>query len=137
MCCCCEDFRRTVVDNTARTAPATDPVVLTVNKPLSDLPTNHCFDLCIPYAILVNSSTNTVSLSDGTLTLPLMSKCTDSLRYDSLVAYCKDKLECCCGYVKLRCNKRGADTTAHIYVKNCLPRSSYVAPPAAAPAAGA
>lgn len=132
--CCCNDFKRFVVENAARTAPTTDPVVLTVNRPLADLPTNHPFDLYIPQSLLVNETYFTVQLSDGSTTLSLLDRCGSPVRYDSLMNYCCGR-DCPCGYLHLQCCLRSDPTPGHVCVLTCLPRSSYVAP-ATAPAAG-
>lgn len=127
MCECCQNFVFTVTANNAVAAPSASPVELTVDRPLSELPANHCFELCIPRALLRNSNTSEVELSDGGTTLPLITRCTDPLRYDSLVD-CARGVSCRCGYVKLRCNRRVAPEPGHVLVKTKLPATSYAAP---------
>lgn len=87
MCSCCDhDFSLTVIANNAIATPTASPVTLTVDRPLTDMPAGGCFDLRVPKALLKNANVSPVQLSDGAVTLPLLTRCTDPLRYDSLVA---------------------------------------------------
>lgn len=127
MACCCDDFKRYVIESTARTAPTDDPVIFTVERPLADLPANHCFELYIPMAILVNETYFTTELSDGTTTLPMATTCAVPVRYDSLINYCCSRSRK--GYLRLQCKLVTDPAPGHICVLTKLPRSSYQAVP--------
>lgn len=133
MSCCCGNTTRAVVANSAVTAAAPNPVVLTVDTPL---PVGCCFDLCISKGLLVNCSPNPVNITDGTTTYEVFDQCADQVRYDQLI--CSAKAGCCkmdvCGTLRLRCSVRAEATPARVLVKSILPESSY-APIPAAPAA--
>ena len=47
MCTCCRDAVLTVIGNNALGTPTASPVVLTVDRPLTDMAADHCFDLRI------------------------------------------------------------------------------------------
>lgn len=135
MACCCGNTTRAVVANSAVTAAAPNPVVLTVDAPL---PVGCCFDLCISKGMLVNCSPNPVSLTDGTVTYEVFNQCADRVRYDQLI--CCAKAGGCrmnvCDSLCLRCSVRADADPARVLVLTCLPASSFAAIPAAAPAAG-
>lgn len=126
MCSCCDHyFSLTVIANNALATPTASPVTLTVDRPLTDMPVGGCFDLVVPKALLKNANVSPVELSDGATTLPLLTRCTDPLRYDSLV----DRARECdrCGTVVLRCSRRTEPAPGHVACATCLPRSSYAA----------
>lgn len=129
---CCQDPVLTVIGNNALATPTASPVVLTVDKPLTDMPANGCFIIRAPKALLRNVNANTVQISDGTNTWDVLTCCTDPLRYDSLVAFGAETP--CRACVRLRANRRGQPAPGHVALRDCLPPSSYTAP--AAPAAG-
>jgi len=118
------------VANSAVTAPAAAPVVLTVD---TTLPVGCCFDLCVPKGLLVNCSPNPVQLSDGAVIYDLYDQCADLVRYDQLI--CAAKAGCAhmdvCGTLRLRCSVRAEADTPRVLVVSALPESSY-APVAAA-----
>lgn len=135
MCSCCQEALLTVIGNNTLTTPTAAPVVLTVDRPLTDMPADGCFDLRIPKALLKNINPNPVQLSDGTTALDMVTRCTDPLRYDSLVACsAENPLRAC---LLLRCNRRTQPAPGHVLCKTCLPPSSYAAPAAPAPTGGA
>lgn len=126
MCTCCRDAVLTVIGNNALGTPTESPVVLTVDRPLTDMAADHCFDLRIPRALLKNTNPNPVQISDGTTTVDMVTRCTDPLRYDSLVACATENpLRAC---LLLRCNRRTQPAPGHVLCKTCLPSSSYAAP---------
>lgn len=126
---CCQPQILTVIANNALETPTANPVILTVGQSLTDVSANGCFVIRIPKAFLKNANPNPVQFTDGTLTLDAVTKCGDTLRYDSLVCY-GDKN--CKGCIRLDASRR--TNPAQICVKTCLPKSSYSAP--ATPAAG-
>lgn len=126
---CCQIQTLTVIGNNALDTPTTNPVTLTVDRSLTDVGANGCFNIRIPKAFLRNANPNPVQFTDGTLTLPAVTKCGDLLRYDSLVCHAADTCKAC---MKIEASRR--TSPAQICVKTCLPKSSYSAP--ATPAAG-
>lgn len=134
MSCCCERKEIvTVIGNNALATPTANPVTLTVDKPLTDIGANTCFTLRIPKAFLKNVNANPVQLTDGTTTLALVTCCTDTLRYDSLVCKADQKPSRAC--LRLTASRR--TNPAHVTINDCLPVSSYSAPaPTPAPAGG-
>lgn len=122
--CCCRKEILTVIGNNALATPTANPVVLTVDRPITDMGANGCFYLRIPKAFLKNVNANPVNLTDGTNTYPLMTCCTDTLRYDSLVCKADQRPSKAC--LRLTCSRR--TNPDHITVSECLPVSSYSAP---------
>lgn len=125
MCKCCRPLLLRVqsVDATG------DPVLLTTNRPISELAVNHCFELEMLACSLTDVNTNTVSLTDGTTTLPMRVKCSGNpLRYDSLVGFVNRPR--CCGVVRLRCYLGGDPAPGHVIVRECLCPSTFVEAPA-------
>lgn len=121
MCKCCNPLVLRVVAVDA----AADPVTLTTNKPLSELAANHCFELLMFACSLTNVNTNTVSLTDGTITYPMRAKCSGNpLRYDSLVNFVNRPREC--GVVHLKCYLGSDPAPGHVIVRECLCPSSFV-----------
>lgn len=130
MCKCCNPLVLRVVD----VDTTTDPVTLTTDRPLTELAQNHCFELLMFTCSLTNVNTNTVSLTDGTITYPMRVKCSGNpLRYDSLVNFVNRPREC--GVVHLKCYLGSDPTPGHVIVRECLCRSSFVPAAAAAEAA--
>lgn len=130
---CCQDPVLTVIGNNALATPTASPVVLTVDKPITDMPANGCFVIRIPKALLRNVNANAVQITDGTTTVDVITCCTDPLRYDSLVAFGNENP--CRACVRLRANRRTLPAPGHIALRECVPLSSYTAPAAAAAAA--
>lgn len=121
MCKCCNPLVLRVVD----VDTTTDPVTLTTNRPLTELAQNHCFELLMFACSLVDINTNTVSLTDGTITYPMRVKCSGNpLRYDTLVNFVNRPREC--GVVHLKCYLGSDPAPGHVIVRECMCRSTFV-----------
>lgn len=129
---CCQVFVLTVIGNNALATPTASPVVLTVDRPITDMPANGCFIIRINKAFLRNVNANAVQITDGTTTVDVLTCCTDPLRYDSLVAFANETP--CRACVRLAANRRTQPAPGHIALRECVPLSSFTAPAAAAPA---
>lgn len=125
MCSCCQHPILAVIGNNALATPTASPVVLTVDRPLTDMAAGGCFHLRIPGAFLKNANPNPVQLSDGTNTLDVITCCTDPLRYDSVVMAAEQADRAC---LLLLCNRRTQPAPGHILCKTSLPCSSWAAP---------
>lgn len=122
---CCEPLIRRVVGVNANS----NPVLLTINKPFSELAENNCFKLLIQICSLTSINTNPVSLidSDGTVH-PLIQGCTGNVvRYDQLVkavnvrrGWCEYVLNCYFG------NDGAPSGELHVVCNTKLPCTTYV-----------
>lgn len=128
---CCKPLIERVVSVT----PATNPVVITVNKPLAEVAQENCFRLLFQPCSLVSINTNPVSISDGTNTYVMYQGCTgDVVRYDQLVEYVTKHSRKKCGCereVILDCyfgNDGPTGAVLHVTVNTRLCRSFFVQP---------
>lgn len=126
---CCKPLIERVVSVT----PATDPVIITVNKPLAEVAQENCFKLLFQPCSLESINTNPVSISDGVNTYPMSQGCTgDVVRYDQLVEYVTrhSKRKCgCMQEIILDCffgNDGPPESELHVVVNTRLCRSFFV-----------
>lgn len=131
MSCC-----RPLIERVISVTPATDPVVITVNKPLAEVAQENCFRLLFQPCSLESINTNPVSISDGTNTYVMIQGCTGNVvRYDQLVEYVHrhSRKDCgCFREVILDCffgNDGMPESVVHVVVNTRLCRSSFVVTP--------
>ncbi len=77
---CCQYPVLTVIGNNALATPTASPVVLTVDKPLTDMPANGCFVIRAPKALLRNVNANTVQITDGATIWDVLTCCATACR---------------------------------------------------------
>lgn len=132
---CCRPLIARVISVT----PATNPVIITVNKLLTEIAQENCFKLLFQPCSLDLVNTNPVSISDGSNTYVMSQSYTgDVVRYDQLVDYIHrhSRKDCgCFREVILDCffgNDGPPANIVHVTVNTRLCRSSFVATAAAA-----